>query len=166
METLLGLSDGYLDRDKHVSSFLINKVGGVPDWLPGVGRPSPCCDRCRAQMAHVVQVYCPLEASPYHRNLHLFACPSADCSGRSDGWVALRSQGLEAAAGTSGRPPPEPPLPATDWCETADDWGQEEEALSWGGGPGPKEASAAETDGEKITTGLCRAVQTGRPGSP
>lgn len=83
----------------------------------------------------MVQVYCPLEASPYHRNLHLFACPAAECSGRSESWTVLRSQCLEAAARTPSRPVPaqDAPLSATDWCDTADDWGMEEGGRGGGG---------------------------------
>ncbi|XP_059190894.1 programmed cell death protein 2-like [Centropristis striata] len=138
--TLVGLCDGELDSKKHQSSYLTNKLGGHPDWLPTISRQSPRCARCGAPLTHVVQVYCPLQASPYHRNLHLFACPGAECSGRSDCWRVLRSQGLEAAAQTPSRPvaAQEAPLSATDWCDTADDWGMEEEEGDdddgWGGG--------------------------------
>ncbi|KAM9854200.1 programmed cell death protein 2-like [Aulostomus maculatus] len=127
---LLGVCDGELDGERHRSSFLTNKVGGRPDWLPLLSHQSPGCGRCGAPLALVVQVYCPLEASPYHRNIHLFACPGPECSGRAECWRALRSQGLEAA----GRPAPvqEAPLAATDWCESADDWGPEEDGWSAG----------------------------------
>lgn len=138
--TLLGLCDGQLDPRRHYSSFLTNKVGGEPDWPPVVSGPSPRCGGCGAPSVHVVQVYCPLDTSPYHRNLHLFACPAAECSGRPESWTVLRSQCLEAAAQTRGRPLPaqDAPLSATDWCDTADDWGteKEKEVDGWGGGGG------------------------------
>lgn len=129
--TLIGLCDGDLDPNKYQSSYLTNKVGGQPDWSPVISRQSPRCGRCGAPLAHVVQVHCPLEASPYHRNLHLFACPGADCSGRSECWRALRSQCLEtevatAAAPSKPAPAQEAPLSASDWCDSADDWGMEE----------------------------------------
>ncbi|XP_071316693.1 programmed cell death protein 2-like isoform X2 [Trachinotus anak] len=134
---LIGLCDGELDPKKYRSSFLTNKVGGQPDWLPVISRQSPRCGRCGAPLAHVVQVYCPLDASPYHRSLHLFACLGAECSGRSESWTVLRSQCLEtevAAAPSPPAPPQEAPLSATDWCDTADDWGMEEEGDDgWGG---------------------------------
>ncbi|XP_031135733.2 programmed cell death protein 2-like [Sander lucioperca] len=138
-QTLLGLCDGELDSNRHRSSFLTNKVGGHPDWLPGISRQSPRCGRCGAPLAHVVQVYCPLEASPYHRNLHLFACPGAACSGRSDCWTVLRSQCLEERTASRPAPAQEAPPAATEWCDTADDWGveeeeEEEEKDGWGGG--------------------------------
>lgn len=136
--TLIGLCDGELDCKKYQSSYLTNKVGGQPDWWPVAPRQPPRCGRCGAPLAQVVQVYCPLEASPYHRDLHLFACPGAECSGRADCWRVLRSQCLETevtAAQTSSRPAPaqEASLSATDWCEAADDWGMEEGDDGWGG---------------------------------
>lgn len=155
--TLVGLCDGELDSKRHQSSYLTNKVGGHPDWSPVISRQCPRCGRCGAPLAHVVQVYCPLEASPYHRNLHLFACPGAECSGGSDCWRVLRSQCLEeeaAAARTPSRPAPaqEAPLAATDWCDTADDWGMEDDDDGWGGGVKKdsqvqEEAAAPEAEG-------------------
>ncbi|XP_029992453.1 programmed cell death protein 2-like [Sphaeramia orbicularis] len=135
--TLIGLCDGQLDTKRHQSTFLTNKVGGQSDVVPVVSRQFPRCIRCGAALAHVVQVYCPLEASPYHRNLHLYACVGAECSGRSECWRVLRSQCLETeVAQTPSQPVPaqEAPLSATDWCDTADDWGMEEEQEDgWGG---------------------------------
>nr|XP_046249854.1 programmed cell death protein 2-like [Scatophagus argus] len=147
--TLIGLCDGELDSKRHRSSYLTNKVGGQPDWLPGISQPPPRCGRCGAALAHVVQVYCPRDASPYHRNLHLFACSGAECGGSSDSWRVLRSQCLEVEA-TPCRPDParEAPLSATDWCDAADDWGVEED---WRGArmeesQAQAEAAARQTD--------------------
>ncbi|KAM9352291.1 programmed cell death protein 2-like isoform 2-T2 [Symphorus nematophorus] len=160
--TLIGLCDGELDSKRHHSSYLTNKVGGQPDWLPVISRQSPRCGGCGVPLAHVVQVYCPLEASPYHRNLHLFACPGAECSGGSESWRVLRSQCLEAEAAAAASRTPSLPVPAqeaplstTDWCDSADDWGMEEED-GWAGGvrkdsqvqeqAAAPEAEARETD--------------------
>lgn len=149
--TLLGLCDGELDPQRHRTSFLTNKVGGRPDWTPALTRPRPRCRRCGARSLLVVQVYCPLDTSPYHRNLHLFACPSAGCcgSGGADAWTVLRSQCLEAeatgAASPHGTPCPgqAAPLTATDWCAAADDWGDEEEG-GWGDGDENSESQVEE----------------------
>ncbi|GLD61679.1 programmed cell death protein 2-like protein [Lates japonicus] len=145
--TLIGLCDGELDPKRYQSSYLTNKVGSQPDWLPVISRQCPRCRRCGAPLAHVAQVYCPLDASPYHRNLHLFACLGAECSGGSEGWRVLRSQCLETEAQTPGRPAPaqEATLEATDWCDTADDWGmEEEEGDGWGGGVKKEEKQVQE----------------------
>lgn len=136
--SLLGLCDGEIDSKKHRCSYLTNKVGGRPDWPPGIAARSPRCGRCRVPLVHVVQVYCPVDTSPHHRNLHVFACPGAECSGRSECWAVLRSQCLEAEVRTPGPPAPaqEAPMRVTDWCDTADDWGMggEEDNDGWGGG--------------------------------
>uniref|UniRef100_H2UK71 Programmed cell death 2-like n=1 Tax=Takifugu rubripes TaxID=31033 RepID=H2UK71_TAKRU len=131
---LIGLCDGQLDEYKFRPTFLTNKVGGRPNWLPVISPPSPRCRHCRAPLVLVVQVYCPLDASPYHRNLHLFACPGAECSSRSDCWTVLRSQCLEAEARTDSGPkqPQEVPLSATDWCDDADEWGEEADGFGAG----------------------------------
>ncbi|TNN57474.1 Programmed cell death protein 2-like [Liparis tanakae] len=152
--TLVGLCDAEMDVQRHESWFRTNKVGGLPDWPPGVFRKPPLCGRCGAPLAQVVQVYCPLEASPYHRNLHLFACTRAACSGRLDCWKVLRSQSLEERE--EERPPPaqEAPRSATEWCDTADDWGMEEEGEEekggGGGGGGVEKEAAAAPQTEKL----------------
>ncbi|XP_035497507.2 programmed cell death protein 2-like isoform X2 [Scophthalmus maximus] len=151
--SLVGVCDGELDPGRHRPSCVTNKVGGLPDWLPGVSRQCPRCGRCGAPLALVSQVYCPLDASPFHRNLHVFACPGAECSGGPQGWRVLRSQGLETQVGAAPphRPAPaqEAPLSATDWCDTADDWGveeeeEEEEDEGWAGGGGVKKDQVEE----------------------
>lgn len=153
--TLLGLSDGELDPQRHRTSFLTNKVGGRPDWIPALTRPRPCCRRCGAPSLLVVQVYCPLDTSPYHRNLHLFACPVADCGGGADAWTVLRSQCLEAEAAQASGPPGPPvpvqaaPLTATDWCAAADDWGEEEDG--WGEGDERKNSEGQAEEPTAVT---------------
>ncbi|XP_075996602.1 programmed cell death protein 2-like [Genypterus blacodes] len=183
--TLIGLCDGELDSKKYHPSYLTNKVGGEADFSPVIPRQFPRCSLCGAPLAHVVQVYCPLEASPYHRNLHLFACPGSGCSGRTESWTVLRSQCLEteaaaAAARTSSRPAPaqEAPLAATDWGDEADDWGVEEEGdEGWGGGvktdgqtqeipASPKEASEGPPAGEMDVSCQLQALHLGETWDP
>ncbi|XP_063759375.1 programmed cell death protein 2-like isoform X2 [Eleginops maclovinus] len=128
--TLLGLSDGVLDPERHRASFLTNKVGGQPDWmLPDTSQQVPRCARCGAPLAHVLQVYCPVQISPpHHRTLHLFACTGTGCSSSTETWRVIRSQRPEER-GTPGRTAPtlEAPPAASEWCDTAEDWGEEEE---------------------------------------
>lgn len=124
-QLLIGLCDGELDHRKHRSSFLTNKIGGEPDWPPGIIRQIPHCSCCSAPLAHVVQVYCPMQGSPYHRNLHVFACCQPGCSGQPGSWTVLRSQCIETSNPSC---PPQVAVPsATAWCESADDWGMEGE---------------------------------------
>ncbi|XP_043084180.1 programmed cell death protein 2-like isoform X2 [Puntigrus tetrazona] len=91
----------------------------------------PSCALCQRGLAQVVQVYCPLAASPYHRTINVFACISPQCSGKPESWIVLRSQCLEddvkakqdnkptACTGSS--------MSRTDWCDGADDWGMDDE---------------------------------------
>ncbi|KAM9375841.1 programmed cell death protein 2-like [Pholidichthys leucotaenia] len=158
---LIGVHDGPVDPRRHRTSFQNNKVGGAPDWPPLLGPSSPLCGVCGAPSAHVVQVYCPLEGSPYHRTLHLFACRAVGCSGRPESWTALRSQSLEAEAEAPGRRsgPQEPPARVTDWCDSADDWGTEEEDDGWGSGGVTQEEETAAPGGGGVEMDVSSHLQ-------
>nr|XP_020840668.1 programmed cell death protein 2-like isoform X3 [Phascolarctos cinereus] len=132
---LLGLRDAEMRgnfEDFQDGAWAINKMGGVPDSLPTVPAPRPGCARCGAAMAHVVQVYCPLEGSPYHRLLHVFACVHSDCVGQRGSWKVFRSQFLqmqeEYAQGTELKRKEENNFAVKDWCEGAEDWGDDSES--------------------------------------
>nr|XP_015223461.1 PREDICTED: programmed cell death protein 2-like [Lepisosteus oculatus] len=56
------------------------------DVFPSLTVHYPRCSVCSGVLAHVVQVYCPLEGSPYHRTINVFACPSPACYGNSLSW--------------------------------------------------------------------------------
>ncbi|XP_034033017.1 programmed cell death protein 2-like [Thalassophryne amazonica] len=150
--TLIGVCDGWIDARSYRTSYLTNKVGGQPDSLPVISLPRARCSRCGTPLALVVQIYCPLQASPYHRTLHVFACPGVQCGGSADSWTVFRSQCTEPeAARTSRKPLPAPQAQqrATDWCEAADDWGEEQEDPGGGGetdGSGEKEEEVIHTD--------------------
>ncbi|XP_036877425.1 programmed cell death protein 2-like isoform X2 [Manis javanica] len=127
---LLGFRDAEVPgHPKGPGAWVASKLGGLPDALPAVAEPSPVCERCRQPLALVVQVYCPLEGSPFHRLLHVFACPYPRCrSGGARSWKVFRSQCLqtrEEAARDSQKQ--ENGLAAEDWCEGADDWGSDSE---------------------------------------
>ncbi|KAL4613705.1 programmed cell death protein 2-like isoform X1 [Arapaima gigas] len=128
-QVLLGLCDEAVDGK--TTSCFINKIGGSPDRFPSVSLHYPCCGACGAVLIHVVQVYCPLEASPYHRTMNVFACPYPQCSGKSESWRVLRSQCLESHLKASQEIPvsqkTDVPMTSSDWFEGADDWGVEEE---------------------------------------
>ncbi|XP_041748885.1 programmed cell death protein 2-like [Coregonus clupeaformis] len=130
---LIGLCDGAIDSKRYPTSYLTNKIGDQPDKLPVISWQHPRCGLCNAALAHVVQVYCPLAASPYHRTLNVFACPGQQCSGQPESWRVLRSQCLESEVRTnpvvqpSGHAPvKEVPMTTTYWCDGTDDWGEEE----------------------------------------
>ncbi|KAM6153379.1 programmed cell death protein 2-like [Erethizon dorsatum] len=112
-------------------SWTASKLGGVPDVLPGVAESRPECERCRQPLALVVQVYCPLEGSPFHRQLHVFACARPRCGDRgARSWKVFRSQCLEVRGKeTQDAQNQENDLAAENWCEGADDWGSDSEEV-------------------------------------
>ncbi|XP_078066655.1 programmed cell death protein 2-like [Mustelus asterias] len=101
-----------------------NKAGATPDCLPGINLQYPDCTVCRNPLLHVVQVYCPLEGSPYHRTINVWACPGPACWGRSESWKVLRSQCRETTQKLETRAEEDAvSVTARDWCDEADDWG-------------------------------------------
>ncbi|XP_074738232.1 programmed cell death protein 2-like isoform X1 [Strix uralensis] len=104
-----------------------NKLGGSADWVPSVRPGCPRCGLCGAALAHLVQVYCPLEGVPCHRLANVFACAGKRCWGAPGGWKVLRSQYLEPQGKEtqdySVKQKQESNFAAKDWCDEADDWG-------------------------------------------
>ncbi|XP_021095413.1 programmed cell death protein 2-like isoform X2 [Heterocephalus glaber] len=127
---LLGLRDVAVQgTSTGPGSWTASKLGGVPDVLPALAAPRPECERCRQPLVLVVQVYCPLEGSPFHRQLHVFACARprcGDCGARS--WKVFRSQCLEVREKET-QDAQENDLAAENWCEGADDWGSDSEEV-------------------------------------
>ncbi|XP_077165753.1 programmed cell death protein 2-like isoform X1 [Paroedura picta] len=111
-----------------------SRLGGAPDRVPSVTLAHPFCGICRAALLHVVQLYCPLEGSPFHRVLNVFACARKSCWGKSESWKVLRSQYLEVQgkAMQDGKPKQkqDSPIAAKDWCDDSDDWGEEKDVGS------------------------------------
>ncbi|XP_040264940.1 programmed cell death protein 2-like [Bufo bufo] len=124
---LLGFQDVVLEGK--ASSWDVSKIGGLADEVPHVKLSFPSCPLCSSVLCHVIQVYCPLEGSRYHRIIHVFACSTKSCWGKPHSWVALRSQCLEThhPQVTQEVPKQEEKMAATDWCEDANDWGFDED---------------------------------------
>ncbi|KAM6250850.1 programmed cell death protein 2-like isoform 1-T1 [Spheniscus humboldti] len=128
---LLGLRDaavvGPCRGGGRAPAWATNKLGGSADWVPSVRPGSPCCGVCGRALAHLVQVYCPLDGSPFHRVAHVFACAGKGCWGAPRSWKVLRSQHLQAQEkethGYSVKQKQELNFAAKDWCDEADDWG-------------------------------------------
>uniref|UniRef100_A0A4W3J980 Programmed cell death 2-like n=1 Tax=Callorhinchus milii TaxID=7868 RepID=A0A4W3J980_CALMI len=97
----------------------------LQDCLPGVSMPCPHCAPCGDPLVHLVQVYCPLVDSPYHRVINVFACARPECWGNSESWRVLRSQylALEEDRGRECKVTEEFSMTTSDWCDEADDWG-------------------------------------------
>ncbi|XP_075290264.1 programmed cell death protein 2-like [Opisthocomus hoazin] len=127
---LLGLRDAAMAGprgDGQGPAWATNKLGGSADRVPRVRAGRPRCGRCGRALAHLVQVYCPLERSPGHRLANVFACAGPRCAGAAPGWKVLRSQCLQTDGGQSRdgsvKQKQESNFAAKDWCDEADDWG-------------------------------------------
>ncbi|RXM32186.1 Programmed cell death protein 2-like [Acipenser ruthenus] len=120
--------------------------------FPSLTLRYPSCSICNGILVHVVQVYCPLEGSPYHRTVNVFACTSRACFGKSESWTVLRSQCLETEAKQAQEPKAnqEATMATRDWCEGADDWGMDEETES----SAPPANSSMDTDFTSQLQGL------------
>lgn len=124
---LLGFEDEPItEKYKEHVNFTTNKIGGKPDW-PGDAPTAVTCKLCSLNLPLVLQIYAPLDYSPYHRTLYLFACINPNCWNQNGSWVCLRSQMLETknevvcsniAVLDSND--------ASEWCSGVDDWGDEE----------------------------------------
>ncbi|XP_051017854.1 programmed cell death protein 2-like [Acomys russatus] len=147
---LLGLRDAAVKGSpRGPAAWTASKLGGVPDSLPAVPAPGPRCGRCAQPLALVVQVYCPLQGSPFHRLLHVFACARPGCGsgggGESRSWKVFRSQCLQVPeretwdAQKQGNG-----LEAEHWCEGSHDWGSDSEEPPL---PPPTSASGSSSHG-------------------
>uniref|UniRef100_A0AAY4CZQ6 Programmed cell death protein 2 C-terminal domain-containing protein n=1 Tax=Denticeps clupeoides TaxID=299321 RepID=A0AAY4CZQ6_9TELE len=164
---LIGLSDGAVDQKRSVpTSFCTNKIGDRPDQIPVISLGHPGCGLCSSALAHVVQVYCPLEASPYHRTINVFACVNPACLGKSESWKVLRSQCLESdvkrpsdVTGDTSTAAHDVSLSRTDWCDEADDWGAEENGLD-GWRVGSTQAVQNTTAKSDLERGVSKKLQS------
>ncbi|XP_075017516.1 programmed cell death protein 2-like isoform X2 [Calonectris borealis] len=128
---LLGLRDAAMVAPcrggGQAPAWATNKLGGAADWVPSVRPGSPRCGECGRALAHLVQVYCPLDGSPFHRVANVFACAGRGCWGAPRSWKVLRSQYLQARGeetqAYSVKQKQESNFAAKDWCDEADDWG-------------------------------------------
>ncbi|XP_052071347.1 programmed cell death protein 2-like isoform X1 [Mytilus californianus] len=116
-----------------------NKIGGHPDWI--IPQTSPSCSECNKPMVLVVQLYCPLDGSVYHRTLYAFTC--VNCKGNK--WTVIRQQTqskIESKAiakkVSSTKIDNDLGVKTDDWGTDMDDWGVETDnwgtdAKDWGG---------------------------------
>ncbi|XP_040135960.1 programmed cell death protein 2-like isoform X2 [Ictidomys tridecemlineatus] len=128
---LLGLRDlAVQGSPTGPSAWTASKLGGIPDALPAVAAPRPVCERCKEPQTLVVQVYCPLEGSPFHRLLHVFSCARPKCGDSGPrSWKVFRSQCLQVHEKEAQIffQKQENGLVAENWCEGANDWGSDSE---------------------------------------
>uniref|UniRef100_A0A6I8NYY4 Uncharacterized protein n=3 Tax=Ornithorhynchus anatinus TaxID=9258 RepID=A0A6I8NYY4_ORNAN len=90
----------------------------------------PPCEICQAALAHIIQIYCPLEGSPFDRIINVFACVQKECWGKPESWQVLRSQCSQLQEQETqhciAKQQQVNNFATKDWCEEADDWGAEE----------------------------------------
>ncbi|XP_048014722.1 programmed cell death protein 2-like [Megalobrama amblycephala] len=148
---LVGICDGAIDK-KINTSYCTNKIGDRPDLLPIITLQYPICRLCQRGLSHVVQVYCPLAASPYHRTINVFACTNPQCCGKSESWIVLRSQCLDddikGNQDNKTTTCTESAMSRTDWCDEADDWGMDDE----------EQANVAESGVQLPNDGVCEGT--------
>uniref|UniRef100_UPI00358E4AE7 programmed cell death protein 2-like isoform X2 n=1 Tax=Myxine glutinosa TaxID=7769 RepID=UPI00358E4AE7 len=103
------------------------------DPVPGVHLEQPYCGLCGQPLTLVVQLNCPLHTSLLHRTLHVFTCTGKACANQHGSWKVMRSQHLESEQ----KHPQVVPTPCharpTDWCQDANDWGDNDESTGMEG---------------------------------
>ncbi|XP_054266645.1 programmed cell death protein 2-like [Macrosteles quadrilineatus] len=125
-KVFLGFEDEQITQKfKSVVNFMTNKVGGKPDWVENKPTANPLCQLCGLSLPLIVQIYAPLEKSPYHRTLYIFGCINPNCWNQKGSWVCLRSQILDTKSVETESDRQET-TQNFDWCEGADNWEDEE----------------------------------------
>lgn len=83
------------------------------------------CTLCQASCVLICQIYAPLENSPYHRALYIYACIQPTCWNQVQSWKCFRGQTKVAKNSPAAQPIPE--IKDTfDWGAD-DDWGDSED---------------------------------------
>ncbi|CAH8542913.1 unnamed protein product [Heterobilharzia americana] len=75
--------------------FCENVFGGNLITFPSIKPPSDekiQCVQCHEPMDFLMQLYCPIGDSKYHRNLYFFVCLKQSCQVSGSNWKVLRSQ--------------------------------------------------------------------------
>ncbi|XP_063444401.1 programmed cell death protein 2-like [Mytilus trossulus] len=126
--------------------FSSSKIGGNPDWI--IPQTNPLCAECDKPMVLVVQLYCPLDGSIYHRTLYVFTC--VNC--KDNKWTVIRQQSLSITESKTI----EKKLPSTksddDWGVKTDDWGSDMD--DWGAEADDWGTDADDRGGESNVNGL------------
>ncbi|CAH8858364.1 unnamed protein product [Trichobilharzia szidati] len=125
---------GYIGSQIHEQSLSIfeNTFGGDLITLPSI-QPPPLekikCMQCSESMDFLMQLYCPIGDSEYHRNLYFFVCLKRPCQVSGNNWRVLRSQCI-ADIGEDSKS-----KSCTSWCAefgAEDDDDEASDGESWG----------------------------------
>ncbi|XP_077517357.1 programmed cell death protein 2-like isoform X3 [Amblyomma americanum] len=125
----LGLKDEPVEGG--TTSWLMNKVGGVPDWTTSALKSLPelICPLCSKRLLLALQIYSPLDKCDwYHRTIYVFCCINPSCWNKQESWKVIRSQECSARAEESSSCSAAKPPMSTDWLVGQDDWDDD----SWG----------------------------------
>eukprot|EP00047_Mylnosiga_fluctuans_P010006 m.14122 g.14122 ORF g.14122 m.14122 type:complete len:354 (-) comp2903_c0_seq1:452-1513(-) len=128
---LLGTCDGPIHADPDCG-YWTNKLGGVPDAMPGAPVDLPTCEACGERMALVLQVYAPLPDTVWERTIYVCACTSTGCPSHGLSWRAFRAQ-MDFTKTIAPASASAPALASTSasasvtagWGAEEDDWGDE-----------------------------------------
>ena len=91
---------GYLDEKispeidlNDQTDYTTSKIGGLPNWIVDIPAVSElACSICQSPTQLLCQIYAPLENSPFHRTLYIFACIQPPCWNDSKSWKCFRGQ--------------------------------------------------------------------------
>lgn len=86
-QTQLAVTDGALEGDDETNP-LVSRIGGRVAWLPADSLPPPNvaqCKHCLQAMELLVQVFAPLDDSPFDRIVLVWGCARALCQKKGKG---------------------------------------------------------------------------------
>lgn len=80
-QTQLAVTDGALEGDDEANP-LVSRIGGRVAWLPTTSLPPANvaqCQHCSQEMELLVQIFAPLDDSPFDRIVLVWGCARAPC---------------------------------------------------------------------------------------
>ncbi|KAF8498705.1 programmed cell death protein 2 [Russula emetica] len=113
----LGIPDGTVDSASDLKDAAVSRIGGLPALLSHkVPFDSSRCQHCKNPMELLVQLWAPLENSPYDRAVYVWGCARSGCQrkgGSIRAWRGLRydekyASKLERKRKEHQRAPPAP----------------------------------------------------------
>jgi pre-rRNA-processing protein TSR4 len=87
-QTQIAITDGPLEEDD-ASNPLVSRIGGRAAWLPNKSLPPSSvshCEHCKEPMELLVQIFAPLDDSPYDRIVLVWGCARTPCQKAGLGW--------------------------------------------------------------------------------
>ncbi|XP_060877777.1 programmed cell death protein 2-like [Metopolophium dirhodum] len=124
-KVLLGFVDEHIKSEScSDDAYTVNKIGGLSNTLNQ--NFSPKCPLCNRQTPLLIQIYAPVTNSIYHRTLYIHACVSPGCWNKSQSWICLRRQWVAVDDYDNKQQS----TTFIEWCDDADDWGEEPVAVA------------------------------------